>query len=61
MEKEIVPEPVQHTVEMQVAIYCPYCKFWILVFPPTIYGPRASRLGYTSMGKKLVRNLEYDP
>ena len=31
----------------------PYCKLWILVFSPTIYGPRASRLGHKSKGKKL--------
>ena len=32
----------------------PYCKLRILVFSPTIYGPRASRLGHK---RNSVRNL----
>ena len=34
---------------------------WILLFPPTIYGSRASRLGHKSKGKNPVRNLRYRP
>ena len=39
----------------------PYCELRILVFFPTIYGARASCLGYKSTGKNSVCNLQYGP
>ena len=55
---EIVPEPVRHTKRYNkyltnLIFSFLYCMLRILAFSPTIYGPRTSRLGHKSKGKKL--------
>ena len=44
-----------------VMCYCFRAPIKTFFFFPSIYGPRASRLGHKSMEKNSVRNLQYGP
>ena len=48
----------QEYIPLTNRIQGPYCKLRILVFSPSMYGLRASRLGHKSKGKKR-RSVTY--